>query len=168
MKNIRIQNGSRYNKSEKIKNLLAALSQYGKVEAEYFKGRLFLARILFGKGQPKSVEEEDNKWNQVKISYQERNAIEFLFSDWGCEGIFFDENFAENETQQIITAITQAEVLIQNKYLVRMKWTRAVFILGILLGSLAVVGDIMAGDTLLQMSPHLFVVFGFLFFLSRT
>ncbi|MBU7026909.1 MAG: hypothetical protein HXS48_08200 [Theionarchaea archaeon] len=55
MKHIVVQDWNKYNRSDRIKSIVAALKRSGKTEVEYFKGRLYLARLLLGKGHPKHV-----------------------------------------------------------------------------------------------------------------
>ncbi|KYK37456.1 MAG: hypothetical protein AYK19_21480 [Theionarchaea archaeon DG-70-1] len=166
MKHIVVQDWNKYNRSDRIKSIVAALKRSGKTEVEYFKGRLYLARLLLGKGHPKHVNKDDN-WNQVRITYEGKIAINIFDSDFGPDGYFFDENFSEDEIQQINNAFADADVSIQKGYTLRMTWIRLLHVCGALLALLLAVGELKSGDPVSQILP-LFLTLGFLILLSRT
>jgi len=167
MRHIAVRNWDRQNRSERIESIVAALGSSGQVEAKYSRGRLYLARLLLGKGHPKPVNKENN-WNQVKISYCGKDAIEILDSDFGPEGRFFDENFTKSETRQMKDALADAEVFFQKAYLSRIKWIRISQASGLLLGSIYVINGLLSADPLLMILLAFVVTLYFLISLSRT
>lgn len=166
MKHIVVQDWNKYNRSDRIRSIVAALERSGKTGVEYFKGRLYLARFLLGKGHPKHVNKDDN-WNQVKVTYEGRVAINIFDSDFGPDGCFFDEDFSEDEIQQIKNATADAKVSIQKVYMLRMTWIRLLHVCGALLSLVLATGQLGPRDPTSQILSS-FVTLGFLALLSRT
>jgi hypothetical protein len=166
MKHLGIRNWNKDNRSERLKSILEALNRFGTAEAEYFKGRFYLSRLLLGRGHPISVHEDDN-WNYVKIAYQSKNTVEIFDSYYGPNGHFFDENFTEHEVREIEDAFADAEVAIQKVYLSRVLWIRALLIF-LTLGwfSFGYI-DLISGSSVLQVLFRFFIVLLLLILLSR-
>ena len=126
MNHLEPQNWKRSNRSEKIERILEALNRSGTAEAEYFKKRS-KALHFFGKGNPQSVNEDD-EWDFVRITYQGKVALEFsefrlsLFSM--VNGRFFDEHFAERENQCIVDALDGVGITTSRAFISRgrLKW----------------------------------------------
>ena len=107
----------RSNRSEKIEGILKVLNRSGTAEAKYFKGRSNVISYYLWKGKPQPVNEDD-EWNYVRITYQEKVALELLelrvhlinsTPEFG--GHFFDEHFTEQENQHIIDALNGAGII---------------------------------------------------------
>ena len=67
----------RSNRSEKIEGILKVLNRSGTAEAKYFKGRSNVISYYLWKEKPQPVNEDD-EWNYVRITYQEKVALELL------------------------------------------------------------------------------------------
>ncbi|MGD2250452.1 MAG: hypothetical protein PVF58_18810 [Candidatus Methanofastidiosia archaeon] len=165
MKYLSIWNWYRDNRSQRLENILDALSQLGEVKVEHFKGRLFVFRHLFGRKRTPSNKNEN--WNLVRIIYEGKHAIEILDSDFGCDGRFFDENFTESEIQEIKNTLKDAKVFFQKRYFLKIWWARAVFICGIIIGSASILLELQIGDNFLLFTS-IFSIFVFTLFFFRT
>lgn len=165
MKHIETRNWE-FDRSERTRSLLMALNRSGQAEAGYFKGRRSFARLLFGRGHPSSVRENDD-WNQMRISYQGREAIEIFDSDFEPEGTFFDENFTEVESQRIEEALAFTGFVVKKTVMSKMRWIRLLFISGMLLASINTVYGLLSGDFIFFVL-YLTIAICFLMILLRT
>jgi hypothetical protein len=75
------------------------------------------------KGRPQPVNEDD-EWDMIEITYNGIVAIRiievrvpFFSSKLLFDGHFFDEDFTESETQQILDALRSVGILIYREYL---------------------------------------------------
>lgn len=144
MKLIGTRKWNRHNRSERINSILAALNCSGQARAEYFKGRSYLAMLFFGRGHPKSVNKDE--WNQVKVTYEGKDAFEIFFSRLGSDGRFFDEHFTEAENQHIRNAFTSAEISIQETYMQLIRLMRLLGIPALVVGSLGIIYGFTSGN----------------------
>ena len=140
------RNWDESNRSENLEKILSSLSRSGKAEAEFFKGRPYLIRVLVGTGNPKVVHKKD-KWNIVKISYQGKDAVELLYSGAGYEGHLFDENFTEAERGQVITALGEGDVLTWESVVSgRRKWIKLLTAIGLPCALICIIGFSLEGN----------------------
>lgn len=167
MKHVVVKAWNRHTRSDRFRSVIDALNCYGKTKVEYSKGRLYLARLLLGKGHPKPVNEGEN-WNHVKITYKGKKAIEIFDSDYGMEGQFFDENFTEDEIHEIENAFADAGVSTKKKYWLKMTWVRIIQIFGALLGLMLAIETLFSGGSVLQIFISISFSLCFLILLSRT
>ncbi|MBU7019217.1 MAG: hypothetical protein HXS44_17035 [Theionarchaea archaeon] len=158
MRHIVVKDWNRENRLRRVKKIIQALNISGRAEAEYFKGRRLLARLLLGKGHSPHLNEEDN-WNCVKITYEGKEAIEIFDSDYGTDGRFYDENFTEPEVQQIENAFSDSEVFIRKMYHLKIWWGRTLLVIGIFLASLLIFVELHSPR------PNLFILLGPILFL---
>jgi hypothetical protein len=145
MKHVVSRTWNKNTRSEKIKYVVRALSSSGHTEAEYFKGRSYLTTIFLGKGQPTSVEESDN-WNQVKISYRGKDAVEVFDSPLGPDGLFFDENFTESEVNKIESILLDNEIVPWQGYISRNRLVKPILVSLIITGLLFAVFSVISAD----------------------
>lgn len=145
MNHLLLQHWNRSNRSSRMKGFLDVLSQTGQVEVEYFVGRSFIATVIRGRGQPRLVREND-EWNQVRIRYQGKDALEIFDSNRGPDGRFFNENFGEIEIQQIKNALAQAEICTAQDYWARRRWGKPIPLIGMFLALVGVIRGIASGD----------------------
>lgn len=124
MKRMMIQNWSRTNRSERVKNIAETLDHSGKVEIHYFKGRSYRTTLLLGEGHPKIVDPDD-EWNYLKVTYQGKDAFDIFDSDTGPIGRFFDWKFEEDEIQQIEETLDHAKVTVREVFM----WGNRPFVL---------------------------------------
>ncbi|MBU6998635.1 MAG: hypothetical protein HXS51_01775 [Theionarchaea archaeon] len=134
-----------YNRSERIKDLMAALGYFGQGEAEYLRGRPFLLRTLLGEGCPNPVDESE-KWNQVAITYQGKDVIHIFDSAFGAEGEFLEEPLTEAEAQKARDVLAANDFVLGSVWKSRIKWTRLVFVLSALVGVISTFSGFLAGD----------------------
>ena len=153
------------NRSDRIRKILEVLNRSGKTEGEYFKQRAYLATLFLGRGHPIPVDEDDN-WNCVRISYQEKVAIEIFDSKLGPEGYFFNERFTESENQQIKAAFSEAAFFTWQDYISKNKYTRPLLVLLILVAALGAVRGCTSGNLVNVIAFSGLAVF-FLWYLLR-
>lgn len=146
MKHIAARNWEDYNRSERIEKILTSLNRSGQAEAEFFRGRPYIARVFLGRGTPRLVNEED-EWNQIRIHYQGKDALEISYSGIGYEGYFFDENFTETENKEILTAIAEGDVFTwEAQVSSRRKLMKLLIAIGLPLGLVCFIGFSLEGD----------------------
>ena len=145
MDHIVARNWNRHNRSSRIESILTALNLTGQSEAKYFKGRSYIAALLLGKGHPEEVNESET-WNQVRITYQGKDAVEIFDSKLGPEGRIFTEEFTEDENNQIKNALNDVEICTWQDYLSKNRMTKPLYVCLVLLGVLLALDNIISGD----------------------
>jgi hypothetical protein len=139
MKLIGTHNYNKKNRSEKTESIVDALNRSGETRVEYFKARLWGVKLSRGKGHPTPVGEND-EWNMVKITYQEKDALEIFYSGFGCSGRFYHENFDDAENQKIVDALARADFPVLENYMKTRRWMRLAGV-GFIFGALLVIID---------------------------
>lgn len=167
MKAISFDYGKTYNPLGIVKSTSETLSSLGKIEITYHKGRLFLGRLLLGRGEPPPVN-ESSKWNNVEISLEGRRAIEIFRTLYGLEGRFFDENFTENETKQMRTLLSEKGVLIRNTCISRLMWVRIPQAFTASICVLLLIMEFFSGDLGLGMIAPILIISGMMVLLSKS
>ena len=166
MKHIAVmKNWRRNTRSEKTKNIVEALSCYGKVEVEYLRGRSYFMTLFLGEGHLHSVGENE-EWNQVRIAYKEKMALKIFDSRSGREGYLFDENFTRDENKQIEDALVNVGILTWQTYVWKSRWRRSFHFFGAIWGFLFIVYGYMRGDSVFPILG-LGLTLCFLWFLLR-
>jgi hypothetical protein len=167
MKAISFDYGNTYNPLGIVKNISETLSSLGEIEITYHKGRLFLGRLLLGRGEPPPVN-ESSKWNNVEISLGGRRTIEIFKTIYGLEGKFFDENFAENEIKQMGTLLSEKGVFIRNTCISRLMWIRIPQAFTASMGMLLLIMEYSSGDLGLGMIAPILIISGMMVLLSKS
>ncbi|MGD2250941.1 MAG: hypothetical protein PVF58_21285 [Candidatus Methanofastidiosia archaeon] len=166
MKYLSIWNWYGDEKSQRLESILDALGQLGEVKVEYFKGRHFVFRHLFGRKRTPSNKNEN--WNLVRIFYEGKHAIEIFDSDFGgYKGRFFDENFTESEIKEMEDVLKDAKTFFQKKYFARIWWIRALYLCCIVAGLTLILLEFQSGDNFLFYSS-IFLTSGFILIFFRT
>ena len=145
MKHIVSRAWNKNSRSEKVKCIIRALNSSGHAEVQYFKGRSYLATLPLGEGHPTLVEEPGD-WNQVKIMYQGKDALNILDSFLGPEGQFFDNNFTTSEVNQIKTVLANNDIFTRQDALSRARPARFIMILFICIQLLLAISYCVSGD----------------------
>jgi hypothetical protein len=150
------------NKSRRIDIIVEALNREGKADVEYFKGRSYLTKVLFGKGNPQPIRDR-YQMNQVKIRYQQKDAVLLYYTKISIEGQFFNENFSENEIQNIKNALAEAGIFTWRDYnLKRNKFRKYCYSFLIGIGLINVFVGYQSNDAILILSGIIMTLF-FLF-----
>jgi hypothetical protein len=153
-----------YNRSERIKDLMAALGYFGQGKAEYLRGRPFLLRTLLGKGCPTPVDESE-KWNQVAITYRGKDVIYIFDSAFGAEGEFLEEPLTEAEAQKVRDVLAANDFVLGSAWKSRIKWMRLVTVSGVLVGVTLAFSGFLAGDLITSILGLAYAVCSFLMLL---
>jgi hypothetical protein len=159
MKLIGSRKCNKRNRSEKIKSIVEALNCSGQTRVEYFRERLWGMKLPLGSVHPTPVGKHD-EWNLVKVTYQEKDALEIFYSSLGCSGRFYYENFTEAENQKIVDALASAEILVLEGYIRIRKWMRRAGVLFIFGALLCIIDGWIYGD---QETVYRFAFLIFLF-----
>ena len=147
MEHIVARTWNRYNRSSRIESILTTLNRTGKAEVKYFKGRSYLAQSFLGRGNQEQVN-ENNTWNQVRITYQGKDAVEIFDSRLGPDGRIFTEHFTEDENKHIRNALGDVQIFTWQDYLSQNKLTKPLYISLVLVGLVLVLDSLLSGDSI--------------------
>ncbi|MBU7036285.1 MAG: hypothetical protein HXS52_00005 [Theionarchaea archaeon] len=153
---------NRGNRTEKIESILESPSQSGQAEVEYLKGKSYLSWLL-GRGKAELLH-EDNNWNQVKVSYNGKCALDIF--DSALDGRYFDSRFTEVENRHIMNALKKAEILTWRDYYSGHKLLRPILWVSAMAGAMGMIKGLLVHD-LINVFLFACITIGFAFFILR-
>jgi len=134
MNHLELLNWNTQNRIDKIEHILTVLNRFGTASIEFYNGKPHKFLNHFGRGDPQSVDKDD-EWDYAKIIYNNKilfEIFEFQLKIFSLtEGYFYEEHFTEEEKKHIFDAIDGTEIIVSREYFSRGidKWLIPVSIL---------------------------------------
>ena len=122
MNHLELLNWYTHNQIDKIKHILTVLNRLGTASIEFYKGKPRKFLNHFGRGNPQSVNKDD-EWDYAKIFFNGKVVFEFfeyqLKTFSLAEGYFYEEHFTEEEKNHIFDALNRTEIITSTNYFSR-------------------------------------------------